>query len=104
MKRLGTEGPLPLEREFQRQARWLNQESAAALAQAECQFRNREFAADRYAAELGQAYELAETLDVIAPVDFSVPFLWGRSHPYTETRIDKLQAYARAHSGASAVR
>jgi ATP-dependent DNA helicase RecQ len=34
---LGTEGPLPLEREFQRHVRWLNQESAMALAYAECQ-------------------------------------------------------------------
>jgi ABC-2 type transport system permease protein len=34
---LGTEGPLPLEREFQRHVRWLNQESARALAYAECQ-------------------------------------------------------------------
>jgi DNA-binding LacI/PurR family transcriptional regulator len=34
---LGTEGPLPLGREFQRQARWLNQESAGLLAHAECQ-------------------------------------------------------------------
>jgi hypothetical protein len=37
VKRLGTEGPLPLEREFQRHVRWLNQESARALAHAECQ-------------------------------------------------------------------
>jgi hypothetical protein len=36
-KRLGTEGPLRLGRKSHPQVRWLNQESAAAFAQAECQ-------------------------------------------------------------------
>ncbi len=34
---MGTEGPLRLGREFHLQVRWLNQESATALAYAECQ-------------------------------------------------------------------
>jgi len=60
-------------------------------------WRHREYAADLYAARLGQASALAKCLQAEAlPYDFPVPFmgLGAHSHPYTELRIDRLHAYA----------
>lgn len=56
-------------------------------------WRAREHAADRYAASLGQAEQLAEFLDINAlPWDLPVPFKWltEDSHPPAEHRIDRL--------------
>lgn len=56
-------------------------------------WRGREFHADRYAAELGQAQALARFLDTNAlENDLPVPFRWLTevSHPSTEHRIDRL--------------
>jgi Zn-dependent protease with chaperone function len=56
-------------------------------------WRGREYQADRYAAGLGQADQLAEFLDINAlPWDLPVPFVWltEESHPPTEHRIDRL--------------
>ncbi len=58
--------------------------------------RHREYAADLYAARLGQGAALAKCLQAEAlPYDFPVPFmaLGAHSHPYTELRIDRLHAY-----------
>jgi len=56
-------------------------------------WRTREFAADDYAASLGQGPALARFLQVHAlENDIPVPFLWltQESHPYSEHRIDRL--------------
>jgi Zn-dependent protease with chaperone function len=56
-------------------------------------WREREYTADQYAAQLGQAEELAEFLEVHALIhDHPVPFIWltEHTHPSTELRIDKL--------------
>lgn len=56
-------------------------------------WRAREFAADRYAASLGQGPALARFLDTSAlEDDLPVPFMWlsQHSHPATEHRIDRL--------------
>ena len=56
-------------------------------------WRSREFAADRYAARLGQGQALARFLDTNALAnDLPVPFVWltEQSHPATEHRIDRL--------------
>ncbi len=56
-------------------------------------WRSREFAADQYAARLGQGEALARFLDTNAlENDLPIPFAWlGRhSHPPTEYRIDRL--------------
>jgi Zn-dependent protease with chaperone function len=54
-------------------------------------WRDREFAADAYAANLGQGPQLAQALDDLALfVDTAAPFMAGRAHPYTEQRIDRL--------------
>ena len=56
-------------------------------------WRAREFAADEYAAELGQGRSLARFLQTNAlENDLPVPFMWltQESHPYSEHRIDRL--------------
>jgi Zn-dependent protease with chaperone function len=56
-------------------------------------WRQREFAADAYAARLGQGPNLARFLQVHAlEGDIPVPFMWlsDWSHPYSEHRIDSL--------------
>jgi Zn-dependent protease with chaperone function len=56
-------------------------------------WRGREFAADRYAAQLGQGEALARFLEQYAlEYDLPVPFPWlsEYSHPATEYRIDRL--------------
>jgi len=56
-------------------------------------WRSREFAADQYAAALGQGAALARFLDTNAlEHDLPIPFAWlgGHSHPSTEHRIDRL--------------
>jgi len=57
-------------------------------------WREREYAADHYAARLGQAEELADFLEIHALIhDHPVPFIWltEHTHPPTELRIDKLR-------------
>jgi hypothetical protein len=59
-------------------------------------WREREYAADAYAASLGQADELADFLQVYAlPYDHPIPFiaLTDTDHDFTELRIDKLRNY-----------
>jgi hypothetical protein len=54
---------------------------------------SREFAADDYAARLGQGVGLARFLSSHAlENDLPVPFMWlsGESHPFSEHRIDSL--------------
>lgn len=64
-------------------------------------WRAREYDADRYAAELGQAEALADFLEVHAqPFDIAVPFLEGMTHDYTELRIDRLDQYIEMQSYA----
>ena len=56
-------------------------------------WRTREFAADQYAASLGQGEALARFLDTNAlEHDLPIPFAWlgKHSHPSTEHRIDRL--------------
>jgi Zn-dependent protease with chaperone function len=56
-------------------------------------WREREYAADAYAAKLGQGAELAEFLETYAlRHDRPIPFLWltQHTHPPTELRIDRL--------------
>ena len=61
-------------------------------------WRAREFDADRYAAERGQAPVLAEFLEMYAqPFDLAIPYFRGMTHPYTELRIDKLLTYNQAY-------
>ena len=62
-------------------------------------WRGREFAADEYAAALGQGRALASFLETNAlEHDLPVPFMWisAESHPSTEHRIDRLLALAVA--------
>jgi Zn-dependent protease with chaperone function len=57
-------------------------------------WREREYLADRYAASLGQAHELADFLELHALThDHPVPFIWltEHTHPPTELRIDRLR-------------
>jgi len=61
-------------------------------------WRAREYAADNYAAKLGQGETLAQFLDTNAlEHDLPVPFRWltEESHPATEYRIDRLFRPAR---------
>ncbi|HEU5004451.1 MAG TPA: M48 family metalloprotease [Actinomycetota bacterium] len=53
--------------------------------------RSREYAADRFAASVGQAPALIEALADWQMVDVAAPWWQGRSHPYAEQRIDRLQ-------------
>jgi Zn-dependent protease with chaperone function len=60
-------------------------------------WRGREYAADHYAAALGQADELADFLEVhVLLYDRPIPYMWltGTDHDFTELRIDKLRNYA----------
>jgi Zn-dependent protease with chaperone function len=57
-------------------------------------WRQREYKADAYAAQLGQADELADFLEVHALIhDYPIPYIWltEHTHPPTELRIDKLR-------------
>jgi Zn-dependent protease with chaperone function len=57
-------------------------------------WRGREYKADAYAAQLGQADELADFLETHALIhDHPVPFIWltEHTHPPAELRIDKLR-------------
>jgi Zn-dependent protease with chaperone function len=68
-------------------------------------FRHREYAADRYAANLGQGPTLARCLETDAlPYDCPIPYMAisGHTHPYTEHRIDRLQQLAALGSGDAA--
>jgi Zn-dependent protease with chaperone function len=57
-------------------------------------WRVREYAADRYAAELGQADLLADFLEIQAqPFDMATPYRQGLTHDYTELRIDRLDQF-----------
>ena len=61
-------------------------------------WREREYLADRFAARLGQADELAEFLEVHALMhDHPVPFIWltEHTHPPTELRVERLRAAAQ---------
>lgn len=61
-------------------------------------WRYREYKADAYAAQLGQADELADFLEVHALIhDYPIPYIWltEHTHPPTELRIDKLRNQAR---------
>lgn len=57
-------------------------------------WREREYLADRFAYECGQAVGLIELLELYQFFDVAVPFgfLW-RSHPHHEERIDRLLGY-----------
>jgi Zn-dependent protease with chaperone function len=62
-------------------------------------YRDREYVADRYAADLGFRHELADFLETNAlfydaPVPFA--FLSKQSHPPTELRIDRLREQPHA--------
>ncbi len=62
----------------------------------EMYWRSREFAADEYAARLGQAHALAQTLTHESlPHEHSIPSMrFSRAtHPYTKPRIARLQAH-----------
>ena len=57
-------------------------------------WRAREYTADNYAANLGQADELADFLEAHALIhDHPIPYIWltEDTHPPTELRIDKLR-------------
>lgn len=61
------------------------------------QWRENEYAADQYAAMLGQADELADFLEINSlAFDQPLPFTWLSTvtHPPTELRIDRLRAHA----------
>ena len=68
-------------------------------------WRQREYVADAYAARLGQALPLADALESQQGHDFATPWQRGRTHPYTEQRIERLRQIAdgepvRAEVGA----
>lgn len=54
-------------------------------------WRQREYQADAYAARLGQARPLADALQWQQVHDFATPWQRGRTHPYTEQRIERLR-------------
>jgi Zn-dependent protease with chaperone function len=59
-------------------------------------WREHEYEADRYAASLGEADDLADFLEIHMLInDHPVPFMWSdqRSHPPTELRIDRLRGW-----------
>jgi Zn-dependent protease with chaperone function len=61
------------------------------------QWREMEYAADQYAAMLGQGDELADFLEINSlAFDQPVPFTWmaAVTHPPSELRIDRLRAHA----------
>jgi Zn-dependent protease with chaperone function len=64
-------------------------------------WREREYTADQYAAQLGQADELADFLEIHALIhDHPVPLIWltEHTHPPTELRIDKLRKATQAET------
>jgi Zn-dependent protease with chaperone function len=66
-------------------------------------WRGREYTADEFAAQLGQADELADFLEIHALIhDHPVPFIWltEHTHPPTELRVDRLRNFAHAPVGA----
>ncbi len=66
-------------------------------------WREREYAADAYAASLGQADELADFLQVhVLLYDRPIPHmgLTGTDHDFTELRIDKLRNYTHEPTNA----
>jgi Zn-dependent protease with chaperone function len=68
----------------------------------EMYWRSREFAADQYAARLGQGPALASTLEHDAmPYERPIPRMrYSRAtHPYTKQRIAKLRAQPQPHPG-----
>ena len=52
--------------------------------------RRREYAADAYAAAAGQGPALVEALTDWQMLDIALPWWQGRTHPYVEQRIDRL--------------
>jgi Zn-dependent protease with chaperone function len=59
-------------------------------------WRQREYAADAYAANLGQAEELADFLETHALMhDHPIPYIWltEHTHPPVELRIDRLRKH-----------
>jgi Zn-dependent protease with chaperone function len=56
--------------------------------------RRGELLADAYAARLGQADALADYLERHLFFDVAVPYMRGRTHPYTELRLDRLRRSA----------
>ncbi|MGH2718227.1 MAG: hypothetical protein ACRDJU_06585, partial [Actinomycetota bacterium] len=54
--------------------------------------RGREYAADAFAAAHGQGPALIDALGDWQLLDVPAPWWQGRSHPYTEQRIDRLGA------------
>ena len=52
--------------------------------------RNREFAADAYATRRGLGGGLAEALASWQILDLAAPWWQGRSHPYVEQRLDRI--------------
>jgi len=68
----------------------------------EMYWRSREFAADQYAARLGQGPALASTLERDSmPYERSIPRMrYSRAtHPYTKQRVAKLRAQPQPHPG-----
>jgi Zn-dependent protease with chaperone function len=66
-------------------------------------WRAREYAADAYAARLGQGEELADFLEVHALIlDQPIPSRWSakHTHPPSELRIERLRAYAEREQRA----
>lgn len=62
-------------------------------------WRAREYHADAYAANLGQADDLADFLDNHALIhDLPIPLVWltEQTHPPTELRIDRLRAHTES--------
>jgi Zn-dependent protease with chaperone function len=53
--------------------------------------RRREYAADAVAAAAGQGRALVEALADWQVLDLATPWWQGRTHPYVEQRIDRLQ-------------
>ncbi len=64
-------------------------------------WRSAELAADEYAARRGLGADLSEFLEVYQPLDFAAPFLLGRTHPYTEERLDRLYQLDQQRAQAS---
>jgi len=61
-------------------------------------WRRREYAADAYAVELGQGYELISLLETyVQPFDLPVPYLVfdKKDHEFAALRIDRLQRLLR---------
>ena len=57
-------------------------------------WRQREHRADARAARLGLGDQLADLLERTQLLDAAAPFMRGRTHPYSELRIERLRAHA----------